>query len=67
MLVLVRNLGQSLRVGNDLTVKILSVSGNRVRLGFEGPKSTTVWRSEIPQKETRNVPASDDRAEGQDQ
>lgn len=47
MLVFVRNAGESVIIGDDVTVKILSVSGNKVKIGFEAPKEISVHREEI--------------------
>ena len=43
MLVLTRNRGQTVRVG-EMNIKIVSVHGDRVRLGFEGPRDVQVVR-----------------------
>ncbi len=47
MLILPRNVGQSLKIGNDVTVTILSVKGINVRIGISAPKSVAVNRDEI--------------------
>lgn len=47
MLVLTRKLGESVCVGSALVVKVLSVQGGRVKLGFSGPPDIVVQRSEI--------------------
>ena len=49
-LVLSRKVGEQTAVGN-VVVTVLSVCGNRVKLGFEGPKETYVRRMEIPLRE----------------
>jgi carbon storage regulator len=50
MLILTRSLGESLRIGDNIEVKILSVSGNQVRIGISAPKDVEVHREEIYQK-----------------
>lgn len=50
MLILSRNTGQEIKIGNDVTVKVLGVSGNQVRIGVEAPKDVEVHREEIYQR-----------------
>ncbi len=47
MLVLTRKTGESVCVGSALEVRVLSVCGGRVKLGFSGPPEIIVQRSEI--------------------
>jgi carbon storage regulator len=47
MLVLTRSINQSVIIGDNLIVKVLSIRGNQVRLGFEAPKDVTIYRNEI--------------------
>ena len=47
MLVLSRQLEEEIVIGNDIRVKVLSVSGNSVRLGITAPQAISVHRSEI--------------------
>jgi len=47
MLVLTRRIGESLRIGDDVTVTVLGVKGNQVRLGVGAPKNIPVHREEI--------------------
>ena len=47
MLVLTRKTGQSIMIGNDIELKIISVEGDQVKLGIEAPRSVKVYRSEI--------------------
>ena len=50
MLVLSRKLEQSLNVGDDITITVLGIEGDRVKLGIEAPRSVTVLRQEIYQQ-----------------
>jgi len=50
MLVLTRRPGESLKIGNDVTIKILEANGNQVRIGIDAPKGISVHREEIYQK-----------------
>lgn len=47
MLVLTRRPGEEIVIGDDIRVRVLSVSGNRVRLAFEAPLTTGIHRAEI--------------------
>jgi carbon storage regulator CsrA len=47
MLVLTRKLGQKVVIGQDITVTIVAVAGNKVRLGIEAPDHIRVLRSEL--------------------
>ena len=47
MLVLSRKCEQSLLVGEDITITVLAIDGERVKLGIDAPRSVTVLRSEV--------------------
>lgn len=47
MLILTRRVGESLMIGNDITITVLGVKGNQVRIGVNAPKDVTVHREEI--------------------
>jgi carbon storage regulator len=47
MLILTRKLGESLRIGDDVTITVLGVNGNQVRIGIDAPKSVDVHREEV--------------------
>ena len=47
MLILTRRVGETLMVGDDVTVTVLGVKGNQVRLGVNAPKEIAVHREEI--------------------
>lgn len=50
MLILNRNPGETLVLGDDVYITVLSVSGNQVRIGIKAPKDVSVWREEIYDK-----------------
>ncbi len=47
MLILTRRVGETVMVGDDITVTVLGVKGNQVRLGVNAPKEVAVHREEI--------------------
>ena len=47
MLILTRRVGESVMIGDDVTITVLGVKGNQVRLGINAPRSVAVHREEI--------------------
>jgi carbon storage regulator len=47
MLILTRRIGETLMVGDDVTITVLGVKGNQVRIGVNAPKDVSVHREEI--------------------
>lgn len=59
MLILTRRVGESVHIGDQVKVKVLTVRGNQVRLGIDAPREIKVNRDEVlnPQvKEQRKAP-----------
>jgi len=50
MLILTRRVGEVLRIGDDVSITILGVKGNQVRIGIDAPKDVAVHREEIYQR-----------------
>ncbi|MDG2468439.1 MAG: carbon storage regulator [Pirellulaceae bacterium] len=51
MLVLSRKKTQRLKLGNDIIVTVIDVSGEKVRLGIDAPREVTILREELEQRE----------------
>lgn len=61
MLILTRRVGESLIIGDDVTVTVLSVRGQQVRIGVDAPRETTVDREEIRERKVHgDKPMSND-------
>ncbi len=50
MLVLTRKSGEAINVGDDITVTVLEVRGNQVRLGIQAPHAVIIHRKELYEK-----------------
>jgi carbon storage regulator len=57
MLVLTRKIGERIRIGDTVTVRVLEVRGSQVRLGVEAPADVRIYREEIyhPEREANGA------------
>jgi carbon storage regulator len=63
MLILTRRVGETLMIGDDVTVTVLGVKGNQVRIGINAPKDLAVHREEIYQRIRREQEGRKDGAD----
>lgn len=63
MLILTRRLGETITVGNDVTITVIGVKGNQVRLGIDAPTEIAVHRAEIYEKIQREKATAQHSAE----
>jgi len=66
MLILTRRVGETVMIGNDVTVTILGVKGNQVRVGINAPKNVAVHREEIYERIKREQQGGDAQCESKD-
>lgn len=50
MLVLTRKIGEVIRINDDITITVLAVKNNQVRMGVDAPKQVDVHREEVYQR-----------------
>ena len=69
MLILTRRVGETLMIGNDISITVLGVKGSQVRIGVDAPKDVAVHREEIFERinsergEAPDSPAMQDSSE----
>lgn len=64
MLILTRRVGESLMIGDEVTVTVLGVKGNQVRIGVNAPKDVSVHREEIYERIKREQYVDDQGSGG---
>jgi len=60
MLILTRRVGETLMIGDEVTVTVLGVKGNQVRIGVNAPRDVSVHREEIYDRIKRENEGSED-------
>lgn len=64
MLILTRRTGETVMIGNEVTLTVLGVKGNQVRIGINAPKNVAVHREEIYEKIKRELRGDGNAAPG---
>jgi carbon storage regulator len=64
MLVLTRKPGQSIIIGDGIEVQVLSVAGEKVRLGITAPKDVGIYRNEVHERIAEEGPPSPPSSNG---
>ena len=64
MLILQRKAGESVFIGEEIEVSVLSVDAGRVRLAIQAPKSVAILRSELKSAAATNREAADEGSPG---
>lgn len=63
MLILTRRVGETVMIGDNVTVTVLGVKGNQVRIGVNAPKEIAVHREEIFERIKREKEAASEAAQ----
>jgi carbon storage regulator len=61
MLILTRRIGESLQIGDNIKITVLSVRGNQIQLGIDAPPEVAVHREEIYERLKREREQGDDK------
>jgi carbon storage regulator len=60
MLILTRRVGEAVKIGESITITVLGVKGNQVRIGVDAPRDVAVHREEIYERIRHEQDAGDD-------
>lgn len=66
MLVLARKLDESILIGDDIVVKVVSIDNGVVKLGIEAPKDVSIMRDELIQEVTASNKAASQKSDSAD-
>ncbi|HEY8513941.1 MAG TPA: carbon storage regulator [Candidatus Binatia bacterium] len=61
MLVLTRKIGETIRIGEHVTVRVLALRGGQVSLGFTAPSEVRIFREEVLNEEESSAPSAEKR------
>lgn len=64
MLVLSRQRGESIRIGDDIVITVVDIRGDKVRIGIAAPREVSVDRGEIWERKQHEKPATKALVEG---
>ncbi len=64
MLILTRRAGETVMIGTDVTITVLGVKGNQVRIGINAPKDVAVHREEIYERIQSEKASGEDSSDG---
>ena len=65
MLILTRRVGETVMIGDDVTITVLGVKGNQVRVGINAPKTVAVHREEIYERIKREQESEPEKPKAQ--
>ena len=66
-MILTRRVGETVMIGDEVTITVLGVKGNQVRVGIKAPKSVAVHREEIYERIKREQKDEDEKKRGDGQ
>jgi carbon storage regulator len=66
LLILTRRVGETLNIGDDVSITVLGIKGNQVRVGIKAPPEVAVHREEVAER-LRQGEASRRKGEGEDE
>ena len=65
MLILTRRAGETIRIGDDITLSVLDVKRNQIRIGIEAPRDVAVHREEVYDRIQKELKGASDENEMQ--